>query len=116
MSGVEEAAPSGRGITDPPPLSCPICGSTLTHVTLTARDRLVTGEGPFEILECRHCCLGITRPQLTDDELSHYYPRSTTRTIASGPAGGRDPCCARPGIGGGGGWLQDDMSVRRSTR
>ena len=75
MSGVEEAALAGRGIADPrAPLTCPICASALTNVTLTARDRLVTGEGPFEILECRHCCLGITSPQLSEDELSHYYP------------------------------------------
>ena len=52
---------------------CPICHGSLRHSGVSAPDRLVTGEGPFEVLECPSCELGITQPQLEDRELSHYY-------------------------------------------
>jgi 2-polyprenyl-3-methyl-5-hydroxy-6-metoxy-1,4-benzoquinol methylase len=38
-----------------------------------ARDRLVTGDGPFEVLECRSCRYGVTEPQLRGAELARYY-------------------------------------------
>jgi SAM-dependent methyltransferase len=54
-------------------MKCPICQSAVTRIAATARDRLVTGEGPFEILECPACRLGVTRPQLSNDKLKRYY-------------------------------------------
>lgn len=36
-------------------------------------DRLVTGEGPFDVLECPDCRLGVTQPRMTDKELAHFY-------------------------------------------
>jgi SAM-dependent methyltransferase len=38
-----------------------------------ALDRLVTGEGPFGTVECESCELGMTTPQLSDEELGRYY-------------------------------------------
>jgi 2-polyprenyl-3-methyl-5-hydroxy-6-metoxy-1,4-benzoquinol methylase len=38
-----------------------------------AHDRLVTGEGPFGVAECRTCEFGLTLPQLSGEELGHYY-------------------------------------------
>jgi SAM-dependent methyltransferase len=55
-------------------VNCPICQLPVTRVAAVARDRLVTGDGPFEILECPSCRLGVTRPQLSNDELVRYYP------------------------------------------
>lgn len=52
---------------------CPICDQPLDHVAMRAKDRLVTGEGPFDILECPTCRLGVTLPQLSDAELGKYY-------------------------------------------
>jgi 2-polyprenyl-3-methyl-5-hydroxy-6-metoxy-1,4-benzoquinol methylase len=39
-----------------------------------AFDRLVTGEGPFEVMECPACEYGVTVPELGEDELSRFYP------------------------------------------
>jgi SAM-dependent methyltransferase len=41
---------------------------------LSGRDRLITGDGPFEVMECSNCEYGETLPQLTEAELAHYYP------------------------------------------
>ena len=38
-----------------------------------AFDRLVTGDGPFGIIECRACEFGLTLPQLSDEKLGRYY-------------------------------------------
>lgn len=38
-----------------------------------AYDRLVTGDGPFAIVECPACCFGLTEPQLTNEELAPFY-------------------------------------------
>jgi SAM-dependent methyltransferase len=43
-----------------------------THVR--ALDRLVTGEGPFTVVECPGCEYGLTIPQLSDEALAAYYP------------------------------------------
>lgn len=43
-----------------------------THVH--ALDRLVTGDGPFTVLECAGCRYGVTDPQLGDEALLRYYP------------------------------------------
>ena len=40
---------------------------------MRAKDRLVTGEGPFDILECPACRFGLTLPQLSDAELERFY-------------------------------------------
>jgi SAM-dependent methyltransferase len=56
--------------------SCPICAQPLRPSGLSARDRLVTGEGPFAILECPACQLGVTVPRLSDAELAPYYAES----------------------------------------
>jgi 2-polyprenyl-3-methyl-5-hydroxy-6-metoxy-1,4-benzoquinol methylase len=41
-----------------------------------ARDLLVTGEGPFGVVECRACEFGLTTPQLSGEELGRYYADS----------------------------------------
>lgn len=41
-----------------------------------ARDRLVTGEGPFGVVECPACEFGLTIPQLSDEELGRFYADS----------------------------------------
>lgn len=38
-----------------------------------ARDRLVTGAGPFGVLACADCRYGATVPQLSESELERYY-------------------------------------------
>jgi len=55
---------------------CPICGGPLRATDISARDRLVTGEGPFGVVECPQCEFGLTVPQLSDSELGHYYAES----------------------------------------
>jgi SAM-dependent methyltransferase len=40
---------------------------------LHARDRLVTGEGPFGAVECKACEFGLTMPQLSGEELGRFY-------------------------------------------
>lgn len=41
-----------------------------------ALDRLVTGEGPFGVVECKACEFALTTPQLSGEELGHYYADS----------------------------------------
>ena len=53
--------------------SCPICEGPTRDANLQALDRLVTGEGPFGVVECEACELGLTTPQLADEELGRYY-------------------------------------------
>ena len=52
---------------------CLICGRPITDVGVRTIDRLVTGEGPFEVLECRDCQLGVTQPRMSDEQLAHFY-------------------------------------------
>ena len=40
---------------------------------MRALDRLVTGDGPFTVVECPDCEYGVTVPQLSDEELAPYY-------------------------------------------
>lgn len=53
--------------------SCPICGGPTRPADVHARDRLVTGEGPFGVVECGPCEFGLTVPQLSGEELGRYY-------------------------------------------
>ena len=53
---------------------CPICQQALRPTHLHGRDRLITGEGPFTVLECAGCQYGHTLPQLGEEELARYYP------------------------------------------
>ena len=38
------------------------------------RDRLITGDGPFTVMECVDCEYGFTQPQLDEEALARYYP------------------------------------------
>ncbi|HUB76666.1 MAG TPA: class I SAM-dependent methyltransferase [Solirubrobacteraceae bacterium] len=51
--------------------ACPLCGGPLRPAGLDAWDRLVTGEGPFALLECPRCELGVTVGG--DGELERFY-------------------------------------------
>ncbi|MGD0196712.1 MAG: class I SAM-dependent methyltransferase [Solirubrobacteraceae bacterium] len=53
------------------PQDCPLCGGPLSATSVRAIDRLVTGDGPFAVLECRACRLGVT--DLHGVELERYY-------------------------------------------
>lgn len=55
------------------PSVCPLCGGVLRRSGVCAIDRLVTGDGPFDVLECRACSYGVTDPQLRGAELERYY-------------------------------------------
>ena len=52
---------------------CPICSGELRPTHVRAFDRLVTGDGPFTIMECARCRYGVTVPQLSDSALGRYY-------------------------------------------
>ena len=60
-----------------------------THVR--ALDRLVTGDGPFTVIECPDCEYGLTIPQLSDEALAAYYPAEYYEEFYehSGGRGGR---------------------------
>jgi SAM-dependent methyltransferase len=51
------------------PADCPLCGAPLAPTRVSARDRLVTGDGPFRVWECRECRFGVVRVT----ELARYY-------------------------------------------
>jgi SAM-dependent methyltransferase len=53
---------------------CPICDRPLRETHLRGRDRLITGDGPFTVLECASCRYGVTQPQLSEEALARYYP------------------------------------------
>jgi 2-polyprenyl-3-methyl-5-hydroxy-6-metoxy-1,4-benzoquinol methylase len=55
------------------PDRCPICGEPLCPTKISSRDYLVTGDGPFDVVECPKCEYGITSPVLTDADLGRYY-------------------------------------------
>ena len=48
---------------------CPLCGAPLRQTRVRARDRLVTGDGPFRLSECRACQFG----ELRVSDLERYY-------------------------------------------
>jgi 2-polyprenyl-3-methyl-5-hydroxy-6-metoxy-1,4-benzoquinol methylase len=54
--------------------SCPICDGRLEATGVQALDRLVTGEGPFTIIECERCGYGVSMPSLDEKALSRFYP------------------------------------------
>lgn len=58
------------------PQLCPICDGPLQPTRVRAYDRLVTGEGPFGVVECPTCRYGVTVPQLSVEELGPYYAES----------------------------------------
>lgn len=58
------------------PDTCPICGGPLQQTRVNAYDRLVTGGGPFGVVECPACRYGVTDPQLSGEELAPYYADS----------------------------------------
>jgi len=49
---------------------CPLCGGPLRATGVDAIDRLVTGDGPFAVFECRSCRYGMTAQV---GELARYY-------------------------------------------
>lgn len=53
--------------------ACPLCGRELQPTRVRAFDRLITGDGPFTVRECRSCRFGVTDPQLRGVELERYY-------------------------------------------
>ena len=53
---------------------CPICGLPLRASHVRGRDQLITGDGPFAVMECAACHYGVTEPQLSEEELARYYP------------------------------------------
>jgi 2-polyprenyl-3-methyl-5-hydroxy-6-metoxy-1,4-benzoquinol methylase len=53
---------------------CPICDQPLCATHLRGRDRLITGDGPFTVMECAACQYGVTLPQLSEEALARYYP------------------------------------------
>jgi SAM-dependent methyltransferase len=52
---------------------CPLCAGELHSTSVHAFDRLVTGDGPFTVLECRDCQYGVSDPQLRGEALARYY-------------------------------------------
>lgn len=57
-------------------LTCPICEGPTHPTRVRAYDRLVTGDGPFGVVECANCQYGITVPQLSGEQLAPYYADS----------------------------------------
>jgi SAM-dependent methyltransferase len=54
--------------------ACPICEHELHLTRVRARDRLLSGEGPFGALECVLCRYAVTVPRMTEQQLRRYYP------------------------------------------
>jgi SAM-dependent methyltransferase len=74
-----------------PPQRCPICDQPLRKTKVKALDRLVTGEGPFGVMECAACEYGVTDPQLSDEELGPYYADSYYEEFYEHAGGGGNP-------------------------
>jgi SAM-dependent methyltransferase len=53
---------------------CPICDQPLRPSHVRGRDHLITGDGPFTVMECAACQYGLTEPQLSEEALAPYYP------------------------------------------
>ena len=60
--------------TKPSPRGCAICGATAARELYTAPDRLRNSDRIFTIARCEGCGVLRTLPELSDDELSYYYP------------------------------------------
>ena len=73
MAQIEQTS-AGQGEHAEAPSHCPICGQALRDSRLRGRDRLITGDGPFTVLECTSCRYGVTVPQLSEQALARYYP------------------------------------------
>jgi SAM-dependent methyltransferase len=70
---VPTPAPAPPVAAAPARIACLICGQPLTRVGARAIDRLVTGDGPFEVLHCGACNFGVTVPRMIDAELERFY-------------------------------------------
>jgi SAM-dependent methyltransferase len=53
------------------PGQCPICARELQPTRVRGYDRLVTGDGPFAVRECRSCRYGVTE---ISGPLERFYP------------------------------------------
>ncbi len=75
-SATQEATRTGEpGAADGVELHCPICGQLMRPSDVRGLDRLITGDGPFTVMQCAACEYGVTLPQLSEAELARYYPR-----------------------------------------
>src|SRR5215471_19955438 len=54
--------------------ACDVCGSYAVRELYTASDRLRNDGQVWKIAECKGCGVFRTLPELSDDELSRYYP------------------------------------------
>src|SRR5213594_2786709 len=53
---------------------CAICGSTFARQLYTAKDRLGNSDESFLIAGCEGCGVMRTLPEMTESELSKFYP------------------------------------------
>lgn len=63
-----------RGRTETTKSGCGVCGATTARELYTARDWLGNSDAAFIIAECEGCGVLRTLPEMTDTELSQYYP------------------------------------------
>lgn len=56
-------------------VACPLCHSLATDFHLSTYDNRFNQPGLYEIAWCRNCDLGITRPQLSKEELTKLYEK-----------------------------------------
>jgi 2-polyprenyl-3-methyl-5-hydroxy-6-metoxy-1,4-benzoquinol methylase len=66
MNAQAKPEPTRRG--------CDLCGATYARELYTAKDRLRNSEQVFHIAECLGCGVLRTLPEMTERELSVYYP------------------------------------------
>jgi SAM-dependent methyltransferase len=93
------------------PERCPICGGRLRSTGLLARDRLVTGDGPFGVRECPACEYGVTVPQLSGAKLAPYYADTYYESYYEHSDSGRPSLLARLR-----GFLRERGAQRRQSR
>jgi SAM-dependent methyltransferase len=81
MLGATQQAPQAAGLHEQTGgeetgagLRCPICGQAMRPSDVRGYDRLITGDGPFAVMECARCDYGVTLPQLGDADMARYYP------------------------------------------
>lgn len=60
--------------TKPSVSGCGLCGATSVRELYTARDRLRNFGPPFMIVRCEGCGVWRTLPEMSEAELSSYYP------------------------------------------
>lgn len=63
-----------KGRTETTKSGCGVCGATTARELYTARDWLGNSDAVFIIAECEGCGVLRTLPEMTDAELSQYYP------------------------------------------